>query len=73
MKLNNYRLPVGSCHERFGAQIAHVEFESIGPVGGVERRGRRAGGNRNKCRRHLRFIRQDNGDPIIAANPDFVQ
>ena len=54
--------------QRLGAEIAEVEFEFLGAVGGVQRRRGRAGRHGEKRRRHFRPVRQHDGDPIAAPD-----
>ena len=59
--------------ERLGAEIAHVEFEFVGAIGGVERRGDGARCDRDKSGRHFRAVRQDDRDAVVAADAKTVQ
>ena len=59
--------------QRLGVQVGQVEVELVVAVGRVERRGGGAGGDGDEGRRHLRPVRQHDGDPVVAADADAVQ
>ena len=56
--------------ERLRAEIAHVEFELVGAIGRIERRGRRAGRDAEESGRHFRPVGQDDRDAVVAADPE---
>ena len=51
-----------------GLQVGQVELELLVLVGRVQRRRGRATGDRNEARRHLRPVRQHDGDPVAAGH-----
>ena len=59
--------------QRLGVEIAEVELELILPIGGVERRRGRGGGDGKKRGRHLRSVGEDDGDAVAAADAKLVQ
>ena len=64
---------VGADQDRLGADIGEVELQLLGPIGRVERRGGGAGGDRDEGRGHLRPVRQDDGDAVVAAEAEAVE
>ena len=67
--------PVSSLgdQDRLGADVGQIEIELVGPIGRVERRGRSGCRDRDECRRHLRPVRQHDGDAIAAADAARIQ
>ena len=59
--------------ERLGIQIRQIKLELFGPVGGIERRGGRAAGNRNKRGRHFGTVRQHYANPIVTPYAHTIQ
>ena len=53
--------------DRLGAEVGEVEVELVGAVGGVERRGGRAAGDRDEGRRHLRPVGQHDRHAVAAV------
>ena len=59
--------------KRLGLEIVEVEEEFVLAIGGVQRRRSRRGGHGKKRGRHLRSVRQDDGDAVAAADAKLVQ
>ena len=62
-----------STNQRLRLEIFEVELELVLPISGIERRRGRRGGHAEKRRRHFGSVRQHDGDPIAAANSEFVE
>jgi hypothetical protein len=54
--------------QSLGVEIAEIEIELVGAIGGVERRGRSPACDRNESRRHLGPVRHDDGDRVALLN-----
>ena len=59
--------------QRLCLEILEVELELVLLIGGIERRRGHGGGDGEKRRRHLGSVRQDDCDPIAAADSELIQ
>ena len=59
--------------QRLCFEILEIELELVLLIGGIERRRGRRGGHAEKRRRHFGSVRQNNRDPIAAADSEIVQ
>ena len=71
--LSRRRLAALLHDQGFRSQVRKIEFEFLGPVGGIERCSRRPRGDRDEGRRHLGTIRQDDGDTVITAHAQAIE
>jgi len=51
-----------------GLQVGQIEFEFVGPIGGIQGRGGGAGGNTQECRRHFRAIVEHDRNAVVSAD-----
>ena len=56
-----------------GIQVAQIEFVFFLRIGRIQRRRCRASGNSNKCRSHLRTIRQYDRHAVIAPDAQTIK
>ena len=69
------RAPSPRCDARAPSrlEVAQVELELLGAIGGVERRGGGARADADEGRRHLRPVGQHDRDPIVPPDAEAVQ
>ncbi len=59
--------------QRLGVEIAEIEIELVGAIGGVERRGRRPACHRDEGGRHLRPVRHHHRDRVALIDAERAQ
>ena len=67
------RFAAGLNEQRLGVEILQIEAKLLAAIARVERRRRRAGADGDERRCHFRPVRQDDRDPIVAADAKRIQ
>jgi hypothetical protein len=65
---NRRRIAALFNQERFGTEIRQIEIEFFPCVHGIERCRRRTASDADECCCHLRPVRQNDADPVVAAD-----